>query len=171
MKGVFDRETGNLLYYTDGRVDWKKFLIKDLGNINPVTHAYVGTYEDGEILDTSSDEYNLKLTESTINKPTEIFEEVLDDATSNRIFNTHNYPIHKQLNIIMDEMVKHLTLDEMSDNFKQMYKKISAERNQSQRRKEEMVKDTRSFNFIPKKDKNKIFDERLEKLVNKINGE
>ena len=170
MKGVFSRETEELLYYTDGRVDWDKHLVKELGNIDPTTHAYVGTYSDGNMMSVQSDEYNLKISEINIIGPKEIFENELDSTTTERITDHHGYPLHKQLNIMMDAMEKHGDFLR-EEEFQTMFKVIRAERNQNKKRKDEMKKDTESFNYIEKNHETEFLDDRMDKLVVKINAE
>ena len=169
MKAVFNRATEEFLYYTDGRVDWDKHLIKDLGNIDPTSHAYVGTYSDGEVLSIHSDEYNLKQSERLAGQPKDIFERDLDKTTTERIEGRHGYPIHRQLNIIMGVIEQQGDLK--TDEFSEMLKVINAERNQNKRRKDEMMGDTESFNYISKGNEDKLIDDKLGELVTKINAE
>tara|TARA_A100001201_G_scaffold57080_1_gene55209 strand:+ start:1445 stop:1936 length:492 start_codon:yes stop_codon:yes gene_type:complete len=76
------------------------YLYKDVKDTDPMLFKWVGDYDTGKLV--SIDSKDVKL--SDYSDSYHVYESDIKKETENRIVNTHNLPIHKQINIMFDQI-------------------------------------------------------------------
>lgn len=91
---------------------------------DPVAQVYIGDYNTGG-LKLVSELQQKDFREANIDKKWKIFESDLDKELELNIVITNNYPLYKQLNIVMEVLHKNKEIFELTEDFKNMYETIS----------------------------------------------
>ena len=114
--------TGRFIGFTNFKPD--NGLYKEMpDNFNPVEYVYAGDYETGSlkhINELTATDYR----EGNVDKKWKVFETELNVEAYNIITKEKGYEIFKQLNIIMDVLVKNEGKIDLTEEFKEMYKTI-----------------------------------------------
>lgn len=91
---------------------------------DPVMQVYIGDYQTGSLRDVSTLEPK-DYREANVDKKWKVFESDLDKELEKNIVYGLKYPIHKQINLIMEMLDKNKDKLELTEEFKNMFKQIS----------------------------------------------
>ena len=104
-------------------------LFKEMpDSFDPTMNVYVGDYETGG-LKHISELHPRDYREANIDKKWVMLESALNQKAGIAIMDNFNYPLFKQLNIVMDVLMNNKDKITLSDDFLEMYDKIQDVRN------------------------------------------
>jgi hypothetical protein len=163
MFATFDKETGEFLFFSPTNIN-PTFLYKAVGEINPFTYVWSGTYEKGSLVDLDSKEA-VKL---DIYNSTTIFEKEEKAALTDKIYREHKLGLHDQLNIIIDQLNEVCSSQRVhkTAKFQRMIDVLQAEREAYATRKK-MFEERDDVDFVP--DDMEAITERVTSQFDKLN--
>ena len=164
MVAVFSKATGAFLFLADKvQVTVDIYDTKDYPTLdgNLADYDYIGTYDDGDIYNTTDPAYIDQLDHITL---TIHDDKTLRDSLTDRIYDKHGYPIHKQINLMMDAVGQMLqATGQHHDEFSKMHTVINAERNHFKSSKEMYQNDNDSL-YLDDSVQNSVLDRSLQSI-------
>lgn len=144
-------------------------LYKELPDtFNPVEFVYIGDYKTGgikQVKELQPKEYR----EANVDKKWKVFETDLDKRLAEVISRNLDYPLYKQLNIIMEVLYLNKDKIELTDSFTEMYNEITEAR-RNHKLSIETYKEAPKADVITKQQELLFYEEYTQKQLN-INDE
>lgn len=126
-------------------------------SFDPVTNVYVGDYETGSLRNVNELEPK-DYREANVDKKWRVFETEMDSTANKLITEELNYPLYKQLNIIMDVLNSNSDKLTLTEDFKVMFNKIQEVRSNF-KNTFESYKDAPKAVVVSKEDERRFFEE------------